>query len=57
MGGGQHVRPRGIIGGKEFQEGGRSQWNVTEPSRKKRTVIRQLDLASRRSLVTSEKAE
>lgn len=36
--------------------GGASQWNVTAPGKKKRTVNRQKDLALRRSQMTSEKA-
>lgn len=45
-----------MISPGKFPAGGRSQWNVTEPSKKKRTLNRQLDLAVRRSLLTSEKA-
>lgn len=42
---------------KEFPGGGRSQWKVTEPSLwKGKALNRQLDLAIRRSLVTSETA-
>lgn len=36
--------------------GGASQWNVTEPGKKKRTVNRRKDLVLRRSQMTSEKA-
>lgn len=36
--------------------GGASQWNVTEPGKKKRTVNRGKDLVLRRSQMTSEKA-
>lgn len=52
---GQYARSSDIVTRKEFQKG-RSQWNVTEHSKKKRTGNRQLDLAVRRSLLTSEKA-
>lgn len=49
---GQLERLRGFVA----FPGGASQWNVTEPGKKERTVNRQKDLVLRRSQMTSEKA-
>lgn len=52
----QDMQDSVVLSLKGFQEGGRSQWKITESSLQKRKALnRQLDLAIRRSMVTSDK--